>query len=210
MKLIFLGAPGAGKGTYSFRIKDEMNVAHISTGDLLRENVDHGEYGGMIKETMSEGKLFPDELMASLLLERLSKDDCSKGFILDGFPRTVRQAEILAEKGIEVDKVVQLDVNEETVLNRLSGRHTCTDCKKLYNVNTGMLPKQEGKCDDCGAELFQREDDKEDTIKKRLAVYHESTKPLIEFYENKGKLIKHDSNREVSVVIPELIERLKE
>jgi len=210
MKLIFLGAPGAGKGTYSFRIKDEMNVAHISTGDLLRENVDHGEYGGMIKETMSEGKLFPDELMASLLLERLSKDDCSKGFILDGFPRTVRQAEILAEKGIEVDKVVQLDVNEETVLNRLSGRHTCTSCKKLYNVNTGMLPAQEGKCDDCGAELFQREDDKEDTIKKRLAVYHESTKPLIEFYEDKGKLIKHDSNREVTVVIPELIERLKE
>jgi len=210
MKLIFLGAPGAGKGTYSFKIKDEMNVAHISTGDLLREKVDHEEHGSMIKETMSEGKLFPDEIMASLLIERLSKDDCNNGFILDGFPRTVRQAEILIEKGIEVDKVVQLDVNEETVLNRLSGRHTCTGCKKLYNVNTGMLPEQEGKCDDCGAELFQREDDKEETIKKRLAVYHESTSPLIEFYESKGKLIKHDSNREVTVVIPELIERLKE
>lgn len=208
MKLIFLGAPGSGKGTRAEKVKGAFDLAHISTGDILRENVDHGQYGEMIKESITDGKLFPDELMASLLVERLSKDDCENGFILDGFPRTIRQAEILIEKGIEIDKVVHLDVSEETVLHRLSGRFTCRGCKKLYNLNTGMIPKEEGKCDECGDEVFQRDDDKEETIRNRLSVYDKMTKPLIGFYND--KLIKHDGNQEVDLVIGELIEKLKE
>ena len=199
MKLIFLGAPGSGKGTRAEKVKGAFDLAHISTGDILRENVDHGQYGEMIKESITDGKLFPDELMASLLVERLSKDDCENGFILDGFPRTIRQAEILIEKGIEIDKVVHLDVSEETVLHRLSGRFTCRGCKKLYNLNTGMIPKEEGKCDECGDEVFQRDDDKEETIRNRLSVYDKMTKPLIGFYND--KLIKHDGNQEVDLVI---------
>lgn len=208
MNLIFLGAPGAGKGTYAFKLKTLKNLAHISTGEILRESFDHPEHGSMIKEIMSTGKLIPDDVIISLLSERLKKDDCQNGFILDGFPRTLKQAEALEEKNVKIDKVVLLDVNEVTVLDRLSGRFTCKGCSKLYNLNTGIEPQKKGVCDECSGELFQRDDDKEETIKNRLSVYEEKTKSLISFYEERNLIVKHDSNREVETVFGELVNAL--
>ena len=197
VKVIFLGAPGAGKGTYAQRLKDNYNIPHISVGDLLREALEKETATGLqAKEYMEQGLLVPDEIVIELLKERLENEDTNNGFILDGFPRNVMQAQML--KGIaDIDKVINFDVSKETVLRRLGGRETCSDCKKIYNKNS-IISKEEGICDECGGELIQREDDKEETILKRLDTYKEQTKPLEEFYKNFGVLHTINSNLDIN------------
>ena len=190
--LIFLGAPGAGKGTISNVLIAKYGVAHISTGDILRAEVAKGTPAG--KEAaviMKAGKLVPDELVCSMVKNRLAEPDCEKGFILDGFPRTIAQAETLAEiltgMGKKIDAVIYLNVADEIILQRLTARMNCRGCDAIYN-KIFMPPKTEGICDKCGSELFQRADDSLETAKSRLAVFHKQTQPLIDYYEKLGLL----------------------
>ncbi len=188
MKLILLGAPGAGKGTQAKWISREYGIPHISTGDILRKNVSDGtELGKIAKRYMDEGKLVPDELIIDMMKERLDEEDCKKGFILDGFPRTVNQAQAL-EKIVDVDAVLNIYVPFEKLIERITGRRSCPKCGAVYHIKYNP-PKKEGMCDSCNASLIQRDDDKEETVKKRLKTYEEQTAPLIEYYEQKGKLI---------------------
>lgn len=196
VKVVFLGAPGAGKGTYAQRLKEHYNVPHISVGDLLRESLEKETATGLqAKEYMEQGLLVPDELVIELLRERLEKEDAKKGFILDGFPRNVEQAEMLKEV-VDLDKVLNFDISKETVLHRIGGRETCNNCKKIYNKDF-LRPKEEGICDNCGGNLIQREDDKEETVLKRLNTYKELTKPLEDFYKNLGIL--HTLNANIDI-----------
>ncbi len=188
MKLIFLGPPASGKGTYAQRVGPKLGILQISTGDLLREAVKAGTDAGKKADAyMQAGDLVPDELVIELLKERIAKPDCEKGFILDGFPRTIPQAEAL-EKVTAIDRVVNLVVPESVVLYRLGGRKSCGKCQRVFNTNT-LPPKEEGKCDDCGGDLIQRKDDTEEVIKDRLKVYNEKTAPLIDYYKNKGIVV---------------------
>jgi adenylate kinase len=191
MKLIFLGPPGAGKGTISDLAVDKLGLPHISTGDLFRAAVKNGTPLGLkVKDIMASGGLVPDELTIELVKERLSRPDVSKGWILDGFPRTIPQAEAL-EKIASVDSVVNFEVADEIVVGRLSGRRMCKTCGKIYHVKN-MPPKKEGVCDADGGPLYIRDDDKEDAIKVRLETYRKSTAPLIDWYGKKGKLLTID------------------
>lgn len=193
MRLVFLGPPGAGKGTYAAKLSEQLGVPTISTGDLLRGNVrEDTPLGREAKSYMDRGALVPDELVTRMLEARLRADDVKPGFILDGFPRTVAQAEsleaMLARTDMKLSAVVNVEVPRETIVLRLTGRRMCPNCGANYNVNTDLKPKQEGVCDRCGAELVTRSDDNEETIAKRLEVYHEQTAPLIEFYRRLGLL----------------------
>ena len=179
MKTVMLGAPGAGKGTQAVMICEKYGIPHISTGDIFRSNIKNGtELGKKAKEYMDQGKLVPDELTIQLLLDRVAQDDCKNGYVLDGFPRTIPQAEVLtkalAETGSKVDYAINVDVPDENIIHRMSGRRSCPKCGASYHIEY-IPPKQEGICDACGAELIQREDDKPETVKNRLAVYHEQT-----------------------------------
>ena len=190
--LIFLGAPGAGKGTISNVIIAKYGVAHISTGDILRGEVAKGTPAGKEAEViMKAGKLVPDELVCSMVKNRLAEPDCEKGFILDGFPRTIPQADrlaaVLAELGKEIDYAIYLKVEDEILLQRLTARLNCRGCDAIYN-KLFMPPKTEGICDKCGSELFQRADDSLETAKNRLSVFHQQTQPLIDYYEQRGLL----------------------
>ncbi len=192
MRLVFLGAPGAGKGTQAKRLVEKYGIPQISTGDLLRSAVAAGTpLGKEAKSYMDRGELVPDSVVLGMVKERLSQDDCKKGFILDGFPRNVTQAEaldkMLAEMSMPLDLALNLDVPFEDLMKRLTGRRTCKACGQMYNVYYNP-PKAEGKCDKCGGELFQRDDDKEETIRKRLEVYKAQTEPLIDYYSKKGIL----------------------
>lgn len=188
MKLILLGAPGAGKGTHAEVICEKLNIPSISTGNILREAVkNHTELGNKAKSYMEAGNLVPDELVIEILQERIRQDDCKNGFILDGFPRTVAQAKALDEMNVVIDHVIDLEVEDETVLKRLSGRRVCEDCGASYHVSF-RPPKEEGVCDVCGGKVVQRKDDKPETIKDRLRVYHEQTEPLKDYYQDKGIL----------------------
>lgn len=192
MKIIMLGAPGAGKGTQAKMIADKYGVPHISTGDIFRANIKNGtELGKQAKEFMDKGLLVPDELTVKLLLDRVAKDDCSNGYVLDGFPRTIPQAEVLdkelAALGESVDYAINVEVPDENIINRMSGRRACLKCGATYHV-VNVPSKKEGICDVCGSELVQREDDKPETVKNRLSVYHDQTQPLIDYYETKGVL----------------------
>ncbi len=192
MRLVFLGAPGAGKGTQAKRLVEKYGIPQISTGDLLRAAVAAGTpLGKEAKSYMDRGELVPDSVVLGMVKERLSQDDCKKGFILDGFPRNVTQAEaldkMLAEMSMPLDLALNLDVPFEDLMKRLTGRRTCKACGQMYNVYYNP-PKAEGKCDKCGGELFQRDDDKEETIRKRLEVYKAQTEPLIDYYSKKGIL----------------------
>ncbi len=200
-RLIFLGAPGAGKGTCATRVSAKAGIPPISTGDLLRESVKNGtELGIKAKTYMDAGELVPDELVIGMLRERLEAEDCGKGFILDGFPRTIEQAKAL--DGITpIDMVINLVVPEEIVIARLGTRITCRDCGEIFNIRT-MPPKQEGICDKCGGELYQRADQKPEVIKERLEVYKEKTEPLISYYREKG--IIHDIMTESAEEPPEV------
>ena len=197
MKIILLGAPGAGKGTYASRLKKTYNIPHISTGDLLREAVKNNtEIGRKAKAYMDKGQFVPDELIVKLLKERLEKEDTKKGALLDGFPRTIKQAELLDEL-IDVSKVLKFDLDEETVLRRLGGRMVCKKCGEIFHKQN-LKPKKEGICDHCEGELYVRDDDKDETIKERLKVYHDQTAPLVEHYQNKDILHAIDANTDIS------------
>ncbi|RLA86133.1 MAG: adenylate kinase [Deltaproteobacteria bacterium] len=192
MNLVLLGPPGSGKGTQAKRLSERLGIPHISTGDILREAVREGTaLGKEAKRFMDEGKLVPDEVVIGIVKERLRGEDCEKGAIFDGFPRTVAQAEaldrIMEELGRRVDRVIDIEVSEEEVLRRLTGRRTCKNCGAMYHVVFNP-PKEPGVCDRCGGELYQRDDDREETIRERLRVYREQTEPLIDYYRSKGIL----------------------
>ncbi len=192
IKIILLGPPGVGKGTVAEMLRNEYGAAHLSTGDMLREEVKTGsEMGREAEGYMNSGGLVPDELVISILKKRIMKEGKEKGFILDGFPRTMKQAEtlegILSEAGMSPDYVVNLEAPEDVIIQRLSGRLQCADCSRIYHVRN-MPPKQAGVCDECGGKLFQRTDDREETVRVRLKTYAEQTAPLIDFYSSRGVL----------------------
>ncbi len=192
MRLVMLGPPGAGKGTQAQALIDKFAIPQISTGDMLRAAVKEGTALGVeAKKFMNAGQLVPDEVIVGLIRERIQGADCGNGFLLDGFPRTVNQADALGKMledfGIGLDHVVSIEVPDEELVGRLTGRWTCRGCNAMYHVKT-MPPKQEGVCDKCGGELYQRDDDKEATIRQRLATYHANTKPLIDYYRNESLL----------------------
>jgi adenylate kinase len=215
MKKIFLGPPGSGKGTTASRIAPIYNVQHISTGDLLRKNIQkETEIGKKAKEHMQNGELVPDEIVVEMLKEKIFSKECKEGFILDGFPRTIPQAEML-EKITDIDVVVNIDVPDEIIIMRNSSRISCPKCGRAYNFVT-MPPKEEGKCNDCNENLVRRKDDEPNMIKKRLQVYNNQTKPLIEFYKNKGILKEITCNsqsqtpEEICKLAIEILEKIKE
>ena len=188
MRLIILGAPGAGKGTQSEIISKKLNIPVISTGAIIREAVNSGtDLGKKAKTFMEEGKLVPDDVVIGVIKDRLSQPDCKNGFVLDGFPRTVPQAEALENMGVEIDKVICLEVPEEVIIKRLSGRRICNNCSATYHI-AYKPPKIDGKCDICGGELIKRSDDRPETVANRLKVFHEQNDLLKEYYSKKGKL----------------------
>ena len=188
MNIILLGAPGAGKGTQAAVLAEHYNIPTISTGNIIREALRNGtEMGQKAKSFMDAGQLVPDEVVIGIVKERLAEDDCKDGFILDGFPRTIPQAEALDKMGINIEYVVDIEVSDERIINRLSGRRVCEECGRPYHL-VNLKPKKEGVCDACGGTLVQRKDDHIDTIKNRLEIYHKETEPLVEYYKNQGKL----------------------
>lgn len=198
MKLIFLGAPGAGKGTQAEVVSEKLAIPAISTGNIIRAALKaQTEMGIKAKDYIEKGQLVPDEVVIGIIKERLAQDDCKNGFILDGFPRTVPQAQALDEMGVEIDKVININVPDEKIVKRMSGRRVCKDCGASYHLEY-KKPEKDGICTACGAELIQRSDDKPETVKERLAVYHEQTEPLIEYYLNKGKLTTVEGQEEVA------------
>jgi len=202
MRLIILGAPGAGKGTQAEFLSSKLNIPHISTGDILRENVkNQTELGIKAKEYMDKGLLVPDELVIEIVKDRLQKGDCKQGFLLDGFPRTINQAivldNVLNSLGVKIDKVLNIEVPDEKILIRMSGRRICKVCGASFHT-IYRPPKQEGVCDFCGGELYQRDDDKEETVRKRLEVYHMQTQPLIDFYKQKCILVTAIGQEEIA------------
>jgi adenylate kinase len=188
MKLILLGAPGAGKGTQAERLCKELNIPTISTGNILRAAIKNGTPTGMkAKSFMDAGQLVPDEVIIGIITERLAEADCAGGYILDGVPRTIAQAEALEKAGIIFDAVVSIEISDETIMERMSGRRVCESCGASYHV-VAVPPKQEGVCDNCGGALVQRKDDAPETVKARLEVYHRETEPLKDFYAQRGLL----------------------
>ena len=188
MKLILLGAPGAGKGTQAEILCKELNIPTISTGNILRAAVKNGTPTGLkAKAFMDAGKLVPDEVIIGIISERLAEPDCANGYILDGVPRTIAQAEALEKAGIAFDAVVSIEISDETILERMSGRRVCENCGASYHI-VAVRPKQDGVCDNCGGKLVQRKDDAPETVKARLEVYHKETEPLKEFYAKRGLL----------------------
>jgi len=213
MDLIFLGPPGAGKGTQAKMLVERYGIPQVSTGDILRAAVAEGtELGKKAKEYMEAGKLVPDEVVIGIIEERLKQSDCEKGFILDGFPRTVPQAEaldkVLEKMGRKIDHVLTLDVPEEELIRRLTGRRTCKKCGAMYHTIFNP-PKVEGVCDKCGGELYQRPDDNEETVRSRLSVYEQQTRPLIDFYEKKGLVRKIDGRGEIKEIFEQIVRILE-
>ena len=209
MKIIMLGAPGAGKGTQAKMIADKYNVPHISTGDIFRANIKNGtELGKETKTYMDKGLLVPDELTVKILLDRVAQDDCKNGYVLDGFPRTIPQAEVLdkalTELGDKIDFAIDVDVPDANIIRRMSGRRACLACGATYHIEH-VPPKAEGICDRCGEALVLRDDDKEETVKNRLNVYHEQTQPLIEYYTAKNILKTVDGTVDMQVVFDSIV-----
>lgn len=214
MKIVMLGAPGAGKGTQAKKISAKYNIPHISTGDIFRANIKEGtELGKKAKEYMDQGLLVPDELVLDLIVDRLGKDDCKNGYVLDGFPRTIPQAEALekalGKQGQKIDYALDIDVPDENIINRMSGRRACVGCGATYHLVYAPT-KVEGVCDVCGKNLILRDDDKPETVKKRLGVYHEQTKPLIDYYENAGTLRTLDGTIDIEDVFQAIVKILGE
>ena len=214
MKIIMLGAPGAGKGTQAKMIAEKCGIPHISTGDIFRANIKNGtELGAKAKEYMDKGLLVPDELVCDLVVDRIQQADCEKGYILDGFPRTIPQAEALenALNAIEqnLDYAIDIDVPDENIINRMSGRRACVGCGATYHVVFNPT-KVEGKCDVCGESLILRDDDKPETVKKRLDVYHTQTQPLIDFYTERKVLVEVDGTQSMDKVFDDIMKILGE
>lgn len=212
MKIIMLGAPGAGKGTQAKKIAEKYAVPHISTGDIFRANIKEGtELGLKAKEYMDQGLLVPDEVTIGMLLDRIHQADCENGYVLDGFPRTIPQAEsltkALAERGESIDYAIDVDVPDENIVNRMGGRRACLKCGATYHVEYAA-PKTEGICDTCGAELVLRDDDKPETVQKRLTVYHDQTQPLIDYYKGKGVLHSVDGTQAMEDVFKSITDIL--
>ena len=214
MKIIMLGAPGAGKGTQAKKIAAKYDIPHISTGDIFRANIKNGtELGQKAKTYMDQGLLVPDELVVDLVVDRVNQDDCTKGYVLDGFPRTIPQAEALdkalAALGQKVDYAVNVEVPDENIIRRMSGRRACVDCGATYHLEYAPT-KEEGICDNCGGNLILRDDDKPETVQKRLGVYHEQTQPLINYYTEAGILREVDGTIDIDDVFAEIIKILGE
>lgn len=212
MKIIMLGAPGAGKGTQAKRIADKYHIPHISTGDIFRANIKEGtELGKKAKEYMDQGLLVPDELTLELIMDRFQNPDCADGYVLDGFPRTIPQAEALtkalAEKGESIDFAVNVQVPDENIVSRMSGRRACLSCGATYHI-VYIPTKKEGICDRCGKELVLRDDDKPETVMKRLGVYHEQTQPLIAYYTSQNKLAEVDGTQDMEAVFQDIVKIL--
>ena len=204
MKIIMLGAPGAGKGSQASRIAMEYQLPHISTGDIFRANLkEETELGKKAKSFMDKGELVPDDITIAMLLERIHKEDCKNGYILDGFPRTIPQAEALkealAKKDEKIDLALDVEASDELIIKRMAGRRTCPACGAIYHIVT-LPPKTDGICDRCGADLIQRKDDNEETVKNRLKIYHEVTEPLISYYKKEGILEEIDGAEELDKV----------
>lgn len=198
MKLILLGAPGAGKGTQAEIISERLSVPTISTGNIIRAALKaQTEMGIKAKEFIDKGLLVPDDVVIGIVRDRLEEDDCKNGFILDGFPRTVPQAQALDDMGIEIDKVIDIQVPDEKIVQRLSGRRVCSGCGASYHL-LYKKPEKDGVCNLCGAQLVQRTDDREETVLERLKVYHEQTEPLVDYYRKKNKLVVVEGQEEVS------------
>lgn len=213
MKIVMLGAPGAGKGTQAKMISEKYGIPHISTGDILRANIkDNTELGKKAKEYMDKGLLVPDELVVDLVVDRLSQDDAKKGYILDGFPRTIPQAEALtdalAKIGEKLDYAINVDVPDENIVKRMSGRRACVGCGGTYHIVYNPT-KVEGVCDACGGELILRDDDKPETVKQRLSVYHEQTQPLINYYTKEGILKEVDGTVALDDVFAAIVKILE-
>ena len=209
MKIIMLGAPGAGKGTQAKMIAEKYSIPHVSTGDIFRANIKNGtELGKQAKEYMDAGKLVPDELTVKILLDRVAQDDCKDGYVLDGFPRTIPQAEVLEDAlnklGDKIDYAINVDVPDENIVRRMSGRRACLKCGATYHIDH-IPPKQEGICDTCGSELVLRDDDKPETVLNRLKVYHDQTQPLIDFYTERNVLKSVDGTRDMKEVFDAII-----
>ena len=214
MKIIMLGAPGAGKGTQAKKIAEKYQIPHISTGDIFRANIKGGtELGMKAKTFMDHGMLVPDEITIGMLMDRIGQEDCINGYVLDGFPRTIPQAEsltkALAERGEKVDYAINVDVPDENIINRMSGRRACLGCGATYHI-TFNPPVKEGICDTCGQELVLRDDDKPETVKKRLDVYHQQTQPLIDYYKNAEILAEVDGTQPMDAVFQGIVEILGE
>ena len=209
MKLIFLGAPGAGKGTQAEFVCADLKIPAISTGAIIREALkNQTELGKKAESYMKEGALVPDEVVIAIIKERLAEDDCKAGFLLDGFPRTVVQAQALEDMGIEIDKVVNIDLADEIIIGRLTNRRVCEACGATYHL-INLPSKDNVHCDKCGAKLILRKDDEPATVVNRLKIYHEQTQPLESFYEQRGKLINIDGTRDLKVVTADILEALK-
>ena len=209
MNLILLGPPGAGKGTQAAKIIEKYNIPHISTGDIFRENIKQGtELGKKAQEYMNKGQLVPDDVVIGSIAERLNQDDCKKGFLLDGFPRTIPQAEALDKMGITIDRVVEIDVPDEEIIQRMSGRRVCEKCGASYHI-VNKKPKVEGVCDLCAGTLVQRKDDHPDTVKERLNVYHEKTEPLKDYYLKQNKVFSVDGCGDISEISKQILSALE-
>ncbi|MBE6016143.1 MAG: adenylate kinase [Lachnospiraceae bacterium] len=204
MKIVMLGAPGAGKGTQAKMIASKYHIPHISTGDIFRANIKEGtELGNKAKGYMDQGLLVPDELVVDLVVDRLTWDDAKEGYVLDGFPRTIPQAEALtkalAEKNEVLDHAINIEIPDQNIIERMGGRRACVACGATYHI-VNIPPQIEGKCDKCGAELILRDDDKPETVRKRLEVYHDQTQPLIDYYGNEGVLKEVDGTVDMADV----------
>lgn len=209
MKIILLGAPGAGKGTQAERICDHLSIPAISTGNIIREALKSGsEIGEKAKSYINDGKLVPDEVVIEIIKDRLNNEDCKNGYILDGFPRTIPQAEALDKMGIDIDKVIDIEVPEKDIIERLSGRRVCEKCGASYNL-VHKKPVNEGVCDKCAGTLVQRKDDHPDTVKERLRVYNDQTAPLKDFYQQKGKLFVVENEKDIDSTTKAIIKALE-
>ena len=214
MKIVMLGAPGAGKGTQAQMICEKYGIPHVSTGDIFRENIrNNTELGQQVKSYLNEGKLVPDELTVRILLDRVAKEDCANGYVLDGFPRTIPQAEVLTQKLEEmndkIDFAIDVEVPDENIINRMGGRRSCPNCGATYHIQY-IPPKKEGICDACGTELVLRNDDKPETVKNRLNVYHEATQPLIDFYKKQEVLKEVDGTQDMKDVFAAIVKILED
>lgn len=212
MKIIMLGAPGAGKGTQAKKIAEKYHIPHISTGDIFRANIKNGtELGKKAKTYMDQGLLVPDELTVDLVIDRVGQDDCKDGYILDGFPRTIPQAECLdaalEKRGEKVDYAIDVEVPDENIVNRMSGRRACVGCGATYHIKYNPT-KVDGVCDACGEKLILRDDDKPETVQKRLGVYHDQTQPLIDYYAKSGVLKEVDGTVDLEDVFQSIVKIL--